>query len=97
MKGEWLSRGPEGQTWYANKEAVDEVTAAVEAWTNLVPGSHLGILQGDLDLLMVQVFWCFWAGGQTADRTRGSREQKGRAVYQPIAELNLEVTIKLIE
>lgn len=97
MKREWLSHGPEGQTWYANKEAVDEVTAAVEAWTNLVPGSHFGILQGYLDLLMVQVFWCFWAGGQTADRTRGSREQKVHTVYQSIAELHFEVKIKLIQ
>lgn len=30
--------------WYTNKETVDEVTAAVEAGSDLVPGSHLGIL-----------------------------------------------------
>lgn len=54
-------------TRYANKQAVDEVTAAVEARSDLVPGSQFGILKGQLDLLMVQVFCHPRAGGQTAD------------------------------
>lgn len=69
-------------TWYANKEAVDEVAAAVEARSDLVPGSHLGILQGQLDLLMVQIFWRPRAGGQTADRAGQGDERQDKIIFQ---------------
>jgi hypothetical protein len=42
-------------TRYADEEAVDEVTAAVEARADLVPGGHLSSLQGQLDLMVVQI------------------------------------------
>ena len=72
-------------TWYANKEAVDEIAAAVEARSDLVPGSHLGILQGQLDLLMVQIFWRPRAGGQTADRAGQGDERQDKIIFQKSA------------
>lgn len=52
---------------------MDEVAAAVKARSDLVPCSQLGVSQGQVDLLMVQVGHPR-AGGQTAYRARGSEK-----------------------
>lgn len=62
-------------TWYADEKTMNEVTTAVETWTNFVVGSKFGSLQSHLNLLMIQVLRHVRAGCQTTD---GAEKQDGQ-------------------